>query len=66
MGIFTDTALMEARQQAGNRLRGVAFDANRDLVSALDDIGFELTTAFDATTGFLTNIVGMIQQIPGW
>ena len=63
-GIFTDTALMEARQQAGNRLRGVAFDANNSLVKVLDNIGFELTNTFDATTGFLSNIVGMIQQIP--
>ena len=64
VGIFTDTALMEARQQAGNRLRGVAFDANNSLVKVLDNIGFELTNTFDATTGFLSNIVGMIQQIP--
>ena len=64
VGIFTDTALMNRREQASNNLRGAAFDANRDLASALDDIGFELTTTFDATTGFLSNIVGMIQQIP--
>ena len=63
-GIFTDTALETARTRASQMLTDSAFDANRSLVGALEDVGFELVNAFSATSGFLNQTQLAINRIP--
>ena len=63
-GTFTDTALATERQKATGDLQAAAFDANRDLVHALERLGFELVTAFTATSGFLNDTGLAIRAIP--
>ena len=51
-GVFTDSALEQARTQAGQRFRSEIFDANVDLTSGLENIGFQLTDN-DCTDWFM-------------
>ena len=64
VGIFTDSALETARTRASQMLTDSAFDANRSLVGALEDVGFELVKAFSATSGFLNQTQLAIARIP--
>ena len=64
VGIFTDQALATARQDYAGDLRSNLFDANRLLVRALDNIGFELVDMFTSTSGLLTDTALAVQRIP--
>ena len=63
VGIFTDDALRTGRETAAQDLRGNLFDANMDLVDALEDIGFELVTMLTATSGLLTGTALAVRSI---
>ena len=54
---------MTALELAGGEFGRELFDANVRLVGALEDIGLELITMFDATTGILTGTALATQQI---
>lgn len=64
VGIFTDTALQEARDDAIARAGTSAFNANSRLIGNLERVGFQLTTMFDETSGFLTGTALAIEAIP--
>ena len=64
VGIFTDTALETARDTATERFGINAFNANNRLVGNLDNLGFQLVTMFDETSGFLIGTALAIEQIP--
>ena len=64
VGIFTDDALVSARRGFAQDLQNTLFDANQSLVGALEDIGFELTTMFTATSGLLEGTALAVQRIP--
>ena len=64
VGIFADTALETARENATERFGINAFNANNRLVGNLDNLGFQLVTMFDETSGFLIGTALAIEQIP--
>ena len=64
------TGITETARENAKTLAGQVFDkeirrANNDLVSAFEDIGYQLITAITATSGILTDTALNIQEIPG-
>ena len=62
---ITEDARMTALELAEGEFGRELFDANVKLVGALEDIGLQLVTMFDATTGILTGTALSTQQIVG-
>ena len=62
---ITETARRDARELAEGIFGREIFDANQRLVRSLGEIGLQLVTMFDATTGILTGTALSTQQIVG-
>ena len=60
---ITETARQDARELAEGIFGREIFDANQRLVRSLGNIGLELVTMFDATTGILMGTALTTQQI---
>ena len=60
---ITETARQDARELAEGIFGREIFDANQRLVRSLGNIGLELVTMFDATTGILMGTALATQQI---